>query len=53
MPRQPPRQTRLDGHVLHRERLLLPAVPNRSFRLRGDWLDRVDPHGGTVRITVH
>ncbi|MFD7756946.1 FAD-dependent oxidoreductase [Streptomyces sp. NPDC059757] len=42
-----------DRHVLHRERLLLPAVPNRSFRLRGDWLDQVDPHGGTVRITVH
>lgn len=41
-----------DGHVLHRQRLLLPAEPNRPFRLRADWLDRVDPHGGTVRITA-
>ncbi|MFF1836519.1 FAD/NAD(P)-binding oxidoreductase [Streptomyces sp. NPDC058231] len=41
-----------DGHVLHRQRLLLPAVPDRPFRLRADWLDRVDPHGGTVRIAV-
>ncbi|MFB6778301.1 FAD-dependent oxidoreductase [Streptomyces sp. NPDC056352] len=41
-----------DGRVLHRQRLLLPAEPNRSFRLRADWLDRVDPHGGTVRITA-
>ncbi|MFG2561142.1 hypothetical protein [Streptomyces sp. NPDC048496] len=32
--------------------LLLPAEPHRPFRLRADWLDRVDPHGGTVRITA-
>ncbi|MFE7353181.1 FAD-dependent oxidoreductase [Streptomyces sp. NPDC057543] len=43
---------RQDGRVLHRQRLLLPAVPGRPFRLRADWLDRVDPHGATVRIAV-
>ncbi|MFI6059786.1 hypothetical protein [Streptomyces sp. NPDC051286] len=40
-----------DGHVLHRQRLL-PAEPHRPFRLRADRVDRVDPHGGTVRITA-
>ncbi|MCX4736190.1 FAD-dependent oxidoreductase [Streptomyces sp. NBC_01363] len=43
---------RQDGRELHRQRLLLPAVPDRAFHLRADWLDRVDPHGGTVRIAV-
>jgi thioredoxin reductase len=43
---------RQDGRELHRQRLLLPAVPDRPFHLRGDWLDRADPHGGTVRISV-
>ncbi|MER8089191.1 hypothetical protein ABTZ57_29815 [Streptomyces sp. NPDC094048] len=33
-------------------RLLLPAVPGRSFRLRAVRLDRVDPHGATVRIAL-
>lgn len=44
---------RQDGRVLHRQRLLLPAVPGRPFHLRADWLDRVDPHGATVRIAMH
>ncbi|MFE2933453.1 FAD-dependent oxidoreductase [Streptomyces sp. NPDC059278] len=43
---------RQDGRELHRQRLLLPAVPDRPFHLRGDWLDRADPHGGTVRVSV-
>ncbi|MFG2630159.1 NAD(P)/FAD-dependent oxidoreductase [Streptomyces sp. NPDC048473] len=43
---------RQDGRVLHRQRLLLPAEPGRPFHLRADWLDRVDPHGATVRIAV-
>ncbi|MFB7550219.1 hypothetical protein [Streptomyces sp. NPDC056154] len=32
-----------------RQRLLLPAVPGRPFHLRAVRLDRVDPHGSTVR----
>ncbi|WP_371666095.1 MULTISPECIES: hypothetical protein [unclassified Streptomyces] len=43
---------RQDGRVPHRQRLLLPAVPGRPFRLRADWLDRVDPHGATARIRM-
>ncbi|MFI6728405.1 FAD-dependent oxidoreductase [Streptomyces atratus] len=43
---------RQDGRVLHRQRLLLPAAPGRPFHLRADWLDRVDPHGTTVRIAA-
>ncbi|MET9660511.1 FAD-dependent oxidoreductase [Streptomyces sp. NPDC006510] len=43
---------RQDGRELHRQRLLLPAVPGRPFHLRGDWLDLADPRGGTVRISV-
>lgn len=43
---------RQDGRVLHRQRLPLPATPGRPFRLRADWLDRVDPHGATVRVTM-
>ncbi|MFB7188169.1 hypothetical protein ACFC0C_14165 [Streptomyces sp. NPDC056178] len=34
-----------------RQRLLLPAVPGRSFRLAVR-LDRTDPHGATVRIAL-
>ncbi|MFE5093357.1 hypothetical protein ACFRCI_24115 [Streptomyces sp. NPDC056638] len=44
---------RQDGRVLHRRRLLLPAVPGRPFRLRADRPDRVDPHGTTVWIAAH
>ncbi|WP_327371512.1 FAD-dependent oxidoreductase [Streptomyces sp. NBC_01217] len=43
---------RQDSRVLHRQRLLLPAVPGRPFHLRADWLDRADPRGTTVRIAV-
>ncbi|MFJ7200409.1 MULTISPECIES: FAD-dependent oxidoreductase [unclassified Streptomyces] len=43
---------RQDGREIHRQRLLLPALPDRAFHLRAEWLDRVDPHGGTVRIAV-
>ncbi|MFF9349236.1 FAD-dependent oxidoreductase [Streptomyces sp. NPDC014734] len=38
--------------ILHRRRLLLPAVPGHPFHLSADWVDRVDPHGSTVRIAV-
>ncbi|MER5556566.1 FAD-dependent oxidoreductase [Streptomyces sp. NPDC002793] len=41
-----------DGRELHRQRLLLPAVPGRSFTLAADWLDRVDPAGSSVRIAA-
>ncbi|MFE9725887.1 FAD-dependent oxidoreductase [Streptomyces sp. NPDC005794] len=41
-----------DGRELHRQRMLLPAVPGRPFRLAADWLDRVDPDGTSVRITA-
>ncbi|MEU1125762.1 FAD-dependent oxidoreductase [Streptomyces sp. NPDC005899] len=37
---------------LHRQRLLLPAVPGRPFHLAAEWLDHVDPHGPPVRVTV-
>ncbi|MFD9497733.1 FAD-dependent oxidoreductase [Streptomyces sp. NPDC060035] len=40
------------GHELHRQRLLLPAVPGQPFHLAAGWLDRVDPHGPPVRITA-
>lgn len=41
-----------DGRELHRQRLLLPAVPGLPFHLAAGWLDRVDPHGPPVRITA-
>ncbi|MFI8435290.1 NAD(P)/FAD-dependent oxidoreductase [Streptomyces sp. NPDC079020] len=41
-----------DGRELDRQRLLLPAVPGRPFHLGAGWLERADPHGGTVRITA-
>lgn len=41
-----------DGRELHRQRLLLPAVPGRPVHLAAGWLDRVDPHGSPVRITA-
>ncbi|MFF2330609.1 MULTISPECIES: FAD-dependent oxidoreductase [unclassified Streptomyces] len=44
---------RQDDRVLHRQRLLLPALPGRPIHLRADWLDRVDPHGSAVRIDPH
>lgn len=43
---------RQQGRLLHRQRLLLPARPGHPFHLSADWLDRADPHGGTVRISV-
>ncbi|MGW2087191.1 hypothetical protein [Streptomyces sp. NPDC001880] len=43
---------RQDSRELHRQRLLPSALPERAFHLRAEWLDRVDPHGGTVRIAV-
>lgn len=41
-----------DGRVLHRERRLGTAVPNRAVRLSGAWLPRVDAGGGPVCVTV-
>ncbi|MET7646944.1 FAD-dependent oxidoreductase [Streptomyces sp. NPDC005426] len=43
---------RQDGRELYRRRLLRPARPGRPFHLPADWLDRADPHGGTVRISA-
>ncbi|MFJ9682750.1 NAD(P)/FAD-dependent oxidoreductase [Streptomyces sp. NPDC101194] len=51
-PASPLLVVRQGGRELHRQRLLLPAVPGRPFHLRADWLDRVDPHGPTVRIAM-
>lgn len=44
---------RQNGRQLHRQRLLLPARPGLPFHLSADWLDRADPHGDAVRISVH
>ncbi|MEU9089431.1 FAD-dependent oxidoreductase [Streptomyces sp. NPDC087901] len=41
-----------DGRELYHRRLLRPARPGRPFHLPADWLDRADPHGGTVRVSV-
>ncbi|WP_405386726.1 FAD-dependent oxidoreductase [Streptomyces sp. NBC_01102] len=35
---------------LHRQRLLLPAVPGRPLHLAAGWTDRVDPEGPAVRV---
>ncbi|MFI6649169.1 FAD-dependent oxidoreductase [Streptomyces sp. NPDC050529] len=43
---------RQDGRELYRRRLLRPARPGRPLHLPADWLDRADPHGGTVRVAV-
>ncbi|MFI7365811.1 FAD-dependent oxidoreductase [Streptomyces sp. NPDC050149] len=43
---------RQDGRELYRRRLLRPALPGRPFHLSADWLDRADPHGGTVCVSV-
>ncbi|MFJ2416020.1 FAD-dependent oxidoreductase [Streptomyces brevispora] len=43
---------RQNGRLLHRQRMLLPARPGHSFHLSADWLDRADPRGDTVRISV-
>ncbi|MFJ4964603.1 NAD(P)/FAD-dependent oxidoreductase [Streptomyces sp. NPDC088729] len=40
------------GRELDRQRLLLPAVPGRSFHLGARWLERIDPYGPAVRITT-
>lgn len=37
---------------LHRQRLLLPAVPGRPLHLAAGWLDRVDPEGPAVHISA-
>ncbi|MFD4622924.1 NAD(P)/FAD-dependent oxidoreductase [Streptomyces sp. NPDC058475] len=41
-----------DGRVLHRQRLLTTAVPNRPICLTGCWAGAVDPAGGPVRVTA-
>ncbi|WP_369250888.1 NAD(P)/FAD-dependent oxidoreductase [Streptomyces sp. R41] len=41
-----------DDRVLHRQRLLTTAVPNRSLCLDGRWVGSVDPAGGPVRLTA-
>ncbi|MFJ8979247.1 FAD-dependent oxidoreductase [Streptomyces sp. NPDC102282] len=41
-----------NGRELHRQRLLLPAVPGRPVALPADWLDMVDPDGASVRVTA-
>ncbi|MFE8008836.1 NAD(P)/FAD-dependent oxidoreductase [Streptomyces sp. NPDC057418] len=38
------------GRELHRQWLLLPAVPGRPFHLTAGWLDRIDPDGPAVRV---
>ncbi|MCX5144485.1 NAD(P)/FAD-dependent oxidoreductase [Streptomyces sp. NBC_00338] len=43
---------RQDGVELHRRRLLRPARPGRPFHLPAGWLDRADPHGGTVHVSL-
>lgn len=43
---------RQDGRELYRRRLLRPARPGRPFHLAADWLERADPQGGTVRVSV-
>ncbi|MFJ1747641.1 NAD(P)/FAD-dependent oxidoreductase [Streptomyces sp. NPDC088116] len=40
------------GRVLHRERLRRGAVPNRPLYASADWIDRADPGGGPVMITL-
>lgn len=40
------------GRELHRQRLLLPAIPGRALHLPAGWLDGVDPDGPPVRITA-
>jgi hypothetical protein len=41
-----------DDRVLHRQRLLTTAVPNRPLRLDGRWVGSVDPAAGPVRVTA-
>ncbi|MFD4628460.1 NAD(P)/FAD-dependent oxidoreductase [Streptomyces sp. NPDC058284] len=41
-----------DGRTLHRARPRRQTVPNRPFRISGDWTARVDPTGGAVRIAL-
>ncbi|MEU1488854.1 FAD-dependent oxidoreductase [Streptomyces sp. NPDC005776] len=41
-----------DGRELYRRRLLRPARPGRPFHLPAGWLDRADPHGGTLRVSA-
>ncbi|NEA05201.1 oxidoreductase, partial [Streptomyces sp. SID10116] len=41
-----------DGRILHRTRPRSPAVPNRPFRVAGEWTGRVDTEGGAVRIAL-
>lgn len=41
-----------DGRVLTRRRLPWPAAPGRVFRIPWDVLDRVDPSGGPVHLSL-
>jgi thioredoxin reductase len=41
-----------DDRVLHRQRLITTAVPNRPVRMSGRWVSGVDPAGGPVRVTA-
>lgn len=41
-----------DDRVLHRQRLLTTALPNRPLRLGGRWVGSVDPAAGPVRVTA-
>ncbi|WP_020127486.1 NAD(P)/FAD-dependent oxidoreductase [Streptomyces sp. 303MFCol5.2] len=41
-----------NGRVLHRERLWMAALPNRTLRLPAGWTHRVDPGDGPVHVSV-
>lgn len=41
-----------DDRVLHRQRRLTTAVPNRPVYLDGRWVGSVDPAAGPVRVTA-
>ncbi|MFF2063291.1 NAD(P)/FAD-dependent oxidoreductase [Streptomyces sp. NPDC058200] len=41
-----------DGRLLHRQPLRRGAVPNRPLYAAADWIDRADPGGGPVVITL-
>ncbi|MFI1395699.1 NAD(P)/FAD-dependent oxidoreductase [Streptomyces sp. NPDC020681] len=43
---------RQNSRVLHRSRLLRPALPGRPLRLRADWIAAADAGGGPVLITL-
>ncbi|THA64638.1 FAD-binding protein [Streptomyces sp. A0642] len=43
---------RQGGRELYRRRLLRTVRPGRPFHLPAGWLDRADPHGGTVNVST-